>query len=109
MSIRIKSQLLAQTHGQYYILVDGLEEAKKQATWGTYGKNGLTHCRGTCPEHQLRYVRLIDCSTEHLLAIVNSQYQIKGGDYEEIILSILKDRDVKLEKNEYGLLHQSIK
>ena len=109
MSIRFNSMLSAQTHGQYYVLVEGLEKAKKHATWGTYGKDGLKHCGGTCYEHQLRYVRLIDCSTEHLLAIVNLQYQIKGSDYEEIILAILKDRDTKLEKNEYGLLHQPTK
>ena len=45
----------------------------KELLWGTYGKGGVEHCAGTCPEHQLRWVRLPDCETEHLQAILRTQ------------------------------------
>lgn len=41
--------------------------------WGTYGKGGVEHCVGTCPEHQLRWKNLTDCDTEHLQAILLTQ------------------------------------
>lgn len=61
--------------------------------WGTYGKNGITHCNGTCPEHQLQIVRLIDCSSEHLIAILDTQHHIPPI-YREVITVILRDRRV---------------
>jgi hypothetical protein len=63
--------------------VAGLEAAKRNAMWGTYGKPF---------RHPVRWVRLIDCSTDHLEAILQTEYQIRGGDYETIIRSILQDR-----------------
>jgi hypothetical protein len=73
--------------------VNSLEEAKQKVVWGTYGKGGVEHCYGRCPEHQLRWVRLIDCSTEHLLALL--KFFSFEDDYSKIINSILDDRGVK--------------
>lgn len=66
-----------------------LEELKPIARWGTNGKNG---------KKSLRWVRLINCSTAHLNAILRTQPFI-GPLYLEIIQSILADRaDAKLSK-----------
>lgn len=74
------------------MLVDvPMEVAKQYAQWGTFGKGGMEHCKGTCPDHQLRWVRLIDCETDHLKAILANCPHI-SSDYEEIIISILTDR-----------------
>jgi hypothetical protein len=65
------------------------------AMWGTFGKGGVEHCGGTCPLHQLKWKRLVDCDTEHLQAILRTQHQIVGHYYTDYIHSILKDRGVK--------------
>lgn len=44
--------------------------------WGTYGKGGVEHCAGTCLLHPLRWVKLADCSTDHLQAILRTQHHI---------------------------------
>lgn len=63
------------------IEVTNIEVAKRLAEWGTYGYDG---------KQPLTYVRLIDCSTDHLKAILR---QVGGlSDYGVIINSILKDR-----------------
>lgn len=60
---------------------DDLSIIKKKIKWGTYGKHG---------DEPLRFVRLIDCSTEHLQAILREQ---RGGIYyRRIIEAIIKDR-----------------
>jgi hypothetical protein len=69
-----------------------INTAKKVALWGTYGKNGIEHCGGRCPEHQLHYIRLADCSTEHLQAILKNQPYVSLSDYGLIIQTILKER-----------------
>jgi len=59
-------------------------EAKKQMTWGTYGKHR---------SEPLKYVRLMDCSTEHLKAILRTQGQIV--DLTRLVIeSILEDREL---------------
>lgn len=68
-----------------------MSSAKKVATWGTFGKDGID---------PLKYVRLMDCSTEHLQAILATQPHIDnckacGFTYREIIKDILKDRGVE--------------
>jgi hypothetical protein len=68
----------------YTIGVSGTQKAMETAEWGTFGKTG---------NDPLTYVRLIDCSTEHLQAILRSQKQIWGTDYEYLIRAILRDRD----------------
>lgn len=70
--------------GYIEIAVSSFEQAKRLAEWGTYGKNG---------NEPLRWVRLIDCSTEHLENILRTQPQIRGHIYQRIIKSILNDRD----------------
>jgi len=69
-----------------------IDEAKLNAIWGTYGKHGAKHCGGNCPLHQLRWVRLVDCETPHLFAILSTQPQIRDTQYPTIITAILKDR-----------------
>lgn len=71
---------------------------KFQAMWGTYGKNGATHCGGTCPLHPLVWKRLIDCETEHLQAILRTQHHIRGHYYTDLIHEILADRGVTPEE-----------
>lgn len=70
-----------------------LELTKENAIWGTYGKGGYEHCHGTCPAHPLRWVRLIDCETEHLQAIMSGKWYVPKH-YVVIINSILDDRGV---------------
>ena len=72
-----------------------VKAAKENALWGTFGKGGVEHCHGTCPKHQLRWKRLVDCSTPHLKAILRSQRQAWQSTYVDIIEGILKDRGVK--------------
>ena len=55
------------------------------AKWGTYGPPGR--------RHELRCVRLIDCSTEHLLEILKTQPQLTK-EYRSFIGDILKQRKV---------------
>jgi hypothetical protein len=69
-----------------------MDETTLNTMWGTYGKHGLTHCNGACPQHQLRWVRLVDCETSHLLAILATQYQIAYTQYPRIIKVILMNR-----------------
>jgi hypothetical protein len=69
--------------------------------WGTYGKGGVEHCFGTCSEHQLRWMRLIDCSSEHLIAILRTQPQITSL-HRVVINNILNDRKFAM-----GLIEES--
>lgn len=59
-----------------------LEEAKKKMLWGTYGKPR---------KKRVKWVKLIDCTTEHLQAILKTQYQL-DSTFKTIIQSILQDR-----------------
>jgi len=71
-------------------------EAKKKALWGTYGKDGVNH-------PHLTWVRLIDCSTEHLLSILKTQrhiHYVLNCSYQRIIESILMDRGAWKETHE---------
>lgn len=88
--------------GTYMVAVRGMQAAKLTAMWGTYGKGGVEHCNGRCPEHRLTWKRLVDCDTEHLFAILRTQRQIyaPGCDYPEIILAILRDRGITAVEHE---------
>lgn len=57
------------------------EEARAKVLWGTYGKSG---------REPLKYVRLIDCSDEHLRNIQRTQNL--GSAYALVVSSILLDR-----------------
>lgn len=59
-----------------------LEEAKEKMLWGTYGKP---------KKKRVKWVKLKSCSTEHLQAIVKTQYQIDQV-FKTIVQSILQDR-----------------
>jgi len=73
-------------HGDtYQVAVVGLEEAKNAACWGTMGKDG---------QGPLRFVKLVDCETDHLQAIIKTEIHI-SWDYLLIIKSILKDRGIE--------------
>ena len=70
------------------------EEIKQRAKWGTYGKSG---------KEPLQYKRLIDLTTEHLQAILDTQphisnTQYRGFSYDLLIMSILADRE-RVRKN----------
>lgn len=69
----------------FTVAVVGLDAAKQTAMWGTNGRDG---------KQDTRYVRLIDCGTEHLQAILRTQWQLTPA-YLEIIKAILSDRSVK--------------
>jgi len=56
---------------------------KDTAMWGTYGKGG---------NEPLKWVKLVDCTTEHLEAILRTQPQVWNTNYEEFIKEILEDR-----------------
>lgn len=73
------------------IVVADLPLAKESAVWGTFGRGGYEHCRGTCKDHQLQYKKLIDCDDEHLHNLLNPQWAVPES-YRTIIRSILKDR-----------------
>jgi hypothetical protein len=70
--------------------------------WGTYGKGGVEHCGGLCPEHQLQWVKLEDRESSHLQAILRSQRQIVGTNYETAIHRLLTERGETPEKFSYG-------
>jgi len=67
---------------------------KREMLWGTYGKGGVEHCAGQCPEHGLQWVRLVDRETDHLQAILRTQGQIHDHVCRVVIESILLDRGV---------------
>ena len=58
------------------------ELVKNLHIWGTYGRDGRS---------PLRWVKLVDCSTEHLLAILETQPQLTDLT-RWVIESILRDR-----------------
>ena len=63
--------------------------------WGTYGKGGVEHCLGTCPLHQFRWKRLVDCETEHLQKILSNQRHVDHNPtYKMSIHAILIQRGV---------------
>lgn len=59
-----------------------IEDLIQVARWGTYGKGG---------KEPLKWVKLIDCETEHLEAILRTQPQI-GRGYRRMIQTILHQR-----------------
>jgi hypothetical protein len=75
-----------------------LDELKQNLIWGTYGKGGIEHCGGRCPKHPLQWVKLHERETSHLQAILRTQRQIIGSEYETAIHALLADRGVKPEK-----------
>lgn len=61
-----------------------VDDLKKKVMWGTYGKFG---------EEPLKWVRLIDCSTDHLQAIISTQPHINAvSGFREVINQIIIDR-----------------
>lgn len=78
-----------------------LAELKQNLVWGTYGKGGVEHCGGHCPDHKLQWVKLHERETSHLQAILRTQRQIIGSDVERGIHALLADRGVKPVKFSY--------
>lgn len=70
---------------------DGLKDVKLKLLWGTFGEEG------TKP---LAYVRLVDCSSDHLLAIMR-RMRI-GPCYQLVIKEILRDRGYSEEQIDDG-------
>jgi hypothetical protein len=71
--------------GGIAILDSDLNEIKHLLRWGTFGIDG---------KQPLQYVRLIDCSTEHLSNILK-QRNI-SEIYQKVIGLILKDRKIDI-------------
>lgn len=69
---------IPQAKGIDYSKIDGAE-----ARWGTYGKNG---------DQPLRWVKLKDCETDHLQAILETQINLDKG-YKQTIQEILQARN----------------
>lgn len=61
-----------------------MEDVKLVLKWGTFGKNG---------DEPMRVVRLVDCDTDHLKAILRTQVHITQL-YTAAIISILLDRGI---------------
>tara|TARA_R110002074_G_scaffold51396_2_gene130005 strand:+ start:16575 stop:16793 length:219 start_codon:yes stop_codon:yes gene_type:complete len=69
------------TGENYLITISDFKQAVKLAEWGTYGEDG---------KQPLKYVRLIDCSTEHLKKIL-LQIGVERS-IRQIIAHILNER-----------------
>src|SRR5271157_3038789 len=70
--------------------------------WGTYGKGGVEHCAGRCPLHKLQWVKLRDRESSHLQAILRTQRQISGTNYQRQIETLLRERGETPEKFSYA-------
>ncbi len=75
--------VIAAKHKEIDDFVVSVLEDVKIAKWGTYGPNG------TDP---LKYVRLIDCSSEHLVKIRQQTSQNSNHPYTLYIDVILEQR-----------------
>lgn len=82
----------------YFFLIifcfKSIGKKQKQATleqesliWGTYGKDYVNWPNVT-------WKKLVECETDHLIAILKTQTQI-NDKYIQAICNILEDRDVK--------------
>ena len=67
----------------HFLIAAPLDEVKQIARWGTYGHDG---------KQPLKWVRLIDLSTNHLKAILLQPHVSRIQGLEWIINSILQDR-----------------
>jgi hypothetical protein len=63
---------------------DPLKMKKKKLIWGTYGKDG---------KQPLKWVKLIECETDHLKAILKINL---SPSHIEVINSILEDRSIEM-------------
>ena len=77
------------------IQISDFQKAIDLAEWGTYGKDG---------KGPLKYVKLVDCETDHLIRII--QTQNCGEEYNKIINAIVWKRKIieqqeKIEKDLY--------
>jgi hypothetical protein len=68
---------------------DPFEVQREAFTWGSYGKNGDE------PKH---YLKLMDMQAEHILAILNTQWQIEGTYVEELFQQELEYREYDYEQ-----------
>jgi len=66
--------------------VYSFETYVRTAKWGTFGKGGVEHCAGRCPEHQLRFKKLIDCDSDHLQMILKNQRQVEESPFLKRII-----------------------
>ncbi len=74
---------------------DEMHLAPSDLPWGTYGKD---------PIETLSWVRLGQCSTEHLEAILKTQFQIKETKYETAIGELITNRKKEL-KDSFSEVH----
>ena len=75
---------------------DPFEMKKKKLIWGTYGKDG---------KQPLKWVKLIECETEHLKAVLRINI---APMYIEVINSILEDRTIQMRIKKINKLNNLI-
>ena len=92
MNRRFSLQCVASTLSLFGIKIpkaNGVDYSKiegAEACWGTYGKNG---------DKPLRWVKLKDCETDHLQAILETQMDL-DKEYKQTIQKILQARNAKV-------------
>lgn len=75
-------------------------DRKEKLVWGTYGKNS---------EHPLKWVRLTNCETDHLINILRLQKRRNNTLYIDILKSILNDRNIKERTKKIKMIISKIK
>ncbi len=76
---------------------DSLEMKKKKLIWGTRGKDG---------KQPLKWVKLIECETDHLKAILKQV--TPHQPHTEVIQSILEDRSIQMRVKKIKKLKDAI-
>ena len=77
----------------HFLSTDIYEEARDNYHWGTYGKDG---------KQPLRYVRVLDCDTAHLQAILSTQGNLSPL-LKKLITDELQRRECKLPEELFQL------
>ena len=72
-----------------HVTTEDVFELQREAfTWGSYGK------KGDEPKH---YIKLMDMQTEHIKAILETQWQIEGTYVEKLFQQELEYREYEYE------------
>ena len=105
--VKLKGYDYDTEYGEYFFDANAKEQdyldgiiaalASTDLKWGTYGKGAMEHCSCTCPEHRLRWVKLVDCETDHLQSILKTHPYLTKR-YLIAINSILIKRGVTPER-----------
>lgn len=73
-----------------HVTTEDVFELQREAfTWGSYGKDGNE------PKH---YIKLMDMQTEHIVAVLETQWQIEGTYVEKLFKQELEYREYDYEQ-----------